>query len=121
MDHLESEQQPNSLSCAQYTESDWRRVNEEWAKSGKPQAVFCQQKNINYSRFVYWRGQFLTEAGKSRTQLTRIQVNKEQLSQPHQQTSIKLKLPIGVHVLISNGADPILLKSVLTILGVPTC
>lgn len=35
---------------------NWEAISEDWSRSGLSQQKYCQQKNLVYSQFMYWRG-----------------------------------------------------------------
>lgn len=37
----------------------WLALSSKWESSGLAQAKFCEKNGVNYSNFVYWRGELI--------------------------------------------------------------
>ena len=38
--------------------SYWQQKIEQWQSSNQSQKMFCQENDLSYHRFLYWRGKF---------------------------------------------------------------
>ena len=85
----------------------WQQHIHEWSKSELPQKVYCQQNNISFASFGYWR-----------TRLNRLQKPSKKLipvTLTHSSAVVVMTLPMGVridvpaHVL--NEVLPVILRA----------
>ncbi len=85
----------------------WHEHVKQWESSKLNQQAYCTQAGINYSTFVYWRGQLLLESGHSKPR----QFLPVEVKQRHSDTSqsVKIKLVAGniVSIPISMGIPEI--------------
>lgn len=72
----------------------WHEHIKRWESSKLSQQAYCVQAGINYSTFVYWRGQFLLESGQSKPQQF-LPVEVKQQSQSDVFPSVRVKLITG--------------------------
>jgi len=48
-------------------EKYWQQLSDEWQGSKQPQKVFCEQRQISYSQFGYWRNLLIKRGIVKRT------------------------------------------------------
>ena len=92
----------------------------EWETDKRTQKQFCHDNNINYSLFVYWRSQLLSDRGQSRTQKFKPVTVQPPEPRPSQGALI-LKMPNGVVLQIPDGIHKSTLSTTLEALGVKSC
>ena len=43
----------------------WRRMTQEWKRSGQSQAAFCETRNLKLTTFRWWRHRLLRETAEA--------------------------------------------------------
>jgi hypothetical protein len=94
----------------------WRNLVEEQETSGLTQSVFCKERNLVLSQFVYYRG--LIKAKESASvvstdSFTPIQVNK---SESNIASEIRIVLPNGFQCFVSSRIDVLQIKRLVEVL-----
>lgn len=86
---IKPESSPSRKSNQEY----WLNHVKQWESSKLSQQVYCTQAEISYGTFVYWRGQFLLESGRAKSQ----KFVPVEIRQPVSETSqsVKIKLVTG--------------------------
>ncbi len=102
------------------SESEWRRYSSEWEKSKESQSMFCRRHQLNYKLFKSWRAKFRQSARPSKSTFGQVQLT------PSPSTGIsaypiRLTLPSGVIIGVSNQAGNNSLKQLFRLLGVTAC
>ncbi len=85
----------------------WLEHVKKWETSKLSQQAYCSQAGISYATFVYWRGQFLLESGRTKArQFIPVEVKQ---TQPETSQSIKIKCVTGniVSIPVSMGISEI--------------
>jgi len=54
-----------SVRYVRRSESDWRRLIEEWAQSGQSQEAFCRTRGLALSSLGHWRRKLKGESAAS--------------------------------------------------------
>jgi hypothetical protein len=72
----------------------WQEHIKQWQHSGLSQRVYCNQLNISYSTFVYWRGRIQRRSGQiKQRQFLPVEVRQ---TQQESVQSFKVKLVSGL-------------------------
>ena len=72
----------------------WKQHIEAWKLSGLSQIAFCNENDLPYHRFVYWRGKF---GGSTRQKTPRSGFTSVNY-RPESETGLSLSLPNGLVV-----------------------
>ncbi len=70
----------------------WLEHVNQWESGNLSQRAYCKQAGINYSTFVYWRGQFLPEIKAKPCHFLPVEIKQAPSDTSH---SIKIKLVTG--------------------------
>ena len=74
----------------------WREQIEAWQASGESQQAFCQQHELSYHRFTYWRRKLADQAvERQRMQSALVPVRHQPTSS---ETTLSLVLPSGIEL-----------------------
>jgi hypothetical protein len=73
----------------------WHEQITAWEHSGKSQKAFCEQHDLNYHRFGYWRRKFVEQAQEYGDKPCSGFVPVER-SHPGSMSGLSLRLPNGV-------------------------
>ena len=92
---------------------DWQRLYAEWKQSNKPLSQFCQEKGLSYHAFGYWRRKLAKSSSDKVSQHILPLAIKKQLPSTPTQRGIKIVLPSGVIISISEEIEEKLLRLVL--------
>ena len=102
-----------------YKQGFWKEHSEAWKDSGLTQVTYCSQQGISHRSFVYQHNRIFHHTTKS--PINFIEAKPEPVTVNNQITGVQLMLPNGVRIGIANEVNPILLKTVLTIVGALPC
>ena len=80
-----------SITTEDTREIYWQQQIQAWTASGKSQKAFCEEMNLSYHRFGYWRRKFCQDSAE-RTKTTAFVPVTRQLSA----TTLSLSLPNGL-------------------------
>jgi hypothetical protein len=94
----------------------WFVLVEEQEKSGLSQKVFCQQKNIILSQFVYYRLLYRNQKTSPKPVTAFAPVTVINNERPATVSEIKLSLPNGFHCVFQSSLDIAQLKRVIGVL-----
>lgn len=74
----------------------WREQIGAWQASGESQQAFCQQHELSYHRFLYWRCKLVAQAAKPRRGHSALVPVRPQ--PPSAETTLSLVLPSGIEL-----------------------
>lgn len=94
----------------------WRKVFEDWLKSGETQPVYCQRLGIKMNTFTYWRAKFSDTNKKSKK--TFVKIKPPALLSGEQEKPIIIQLLSGIKIILPAKIDKGQLSNILEILGV---
>lgn len=101
------------LTSSNHKQRFWSDKITAWKNSGLPQKKYCEQEQLTYTTFVYWRGRLkqLADDGSASGIVNFVPVMIKQ------ESDAKLTLQInGLHgVDIRTGFDPVLLGQVIRV------
>ena len=93
----------------------WKRQIESWRSSGKTQLAFCQEHELKFHQFTYWKKRFVqTEAG-----ITFVPIKFRQpipTSSSLASHSLRLIVDRNLQIEIGSDFDPQLLRKVISVI-----
>ncbi len=89
----------------------WTQRIADWHTSGLSQQIFCDQKQLNYSTFVYWRGRLKQDKNNNKKK-NKVNFLPVSLTQDNDST-LTLKINGEHSIMISQGFDPDLLRNII--------
>lgn len=107
-----------SINPQQETQSKrdyWRKVCEDWSKSGETQLAYCQRLGIKMNTFTYWRAKF---SDKKKSKKTFVKVTPLALPSGEQENPIIIQLLSGVKIILPAKIGKDQLSNILEMLGV---
>ena len=96
-------------------QQQWSEHIADWEASGLTQSIFCQQHNLSYATFVYWRSYFKKQ-GQQQQLPVAVNFLPVNIRQPNR-TGLTLMIN-GLHGIdIQQDFDPVLLADVVRALS----
>jgi len=102
-----------------YKQGFWREHSDAWKSSGLTQVAYCAQEGISYQSFVYQQGRIANKS--KRSSMSFVEAKHEAVAVSSQASGLQLMLPNGIRISITNEVNPVLLKTVLSIVGSISC
>lgn len=99
------------------TPAEWTRLCNEWEHSGEKQQVFCENRKINYTTFVYWR----MRCKKAKEPVEQNVFSAVQIKPTDTTNNFKIHLPDGIVLTLPVTLDKESLKIIFELLGVSAC
>ncbi|MDP3559134.1 MAG: hypothetical protein Q8R79_02115 [Legionellaceae bacterium] len=97
----------------------WREHSDAWKSSGLTQVAYCAQQGISYQSFVYQHNRIVCKV--QRAPMGFVEAKPEAVAGNSPVAGLQLMLPSGIRIGITNEVNPVLLKTVLTIVGDLSC
>ena len=93
----------------------WRKICDDWQKSGETQLAYCQRLSIKINTFTYWRAKFSDMNKKSKK--TFMKVTLPALPSVEQEKPIIIQLLSGVKIILPAKIGKDQLSNILEMLG----
>ncbi len=98
----------------------WSEQNLEWESSGLPQQKFCEQRGLNYRKFIYWRGRLNEQnISDSKPKLLRVSTTAVRLKHHpiEPDSGLEVILPTGIKLCIKTEGDISKASALIQLLG----
>ena len=108
-------EQPTRAEQLEQKRAYWKHQIESWRSSGKTQLAFCQEHELKFHQFTYWKKRFVqTEAG-----ITFVPIKFRHPKSPStgvDSHSLRLILDRDLQLEIGSDFDPQLLRKVISVI-----
>lgn len=88
---------------------EWRDRVESWRSSNKSAAKWCRENNVDYDKFIYWKGRFLPNNISKSTRTGFLEIPEEKTSG----AGITIEYQ-GFHIHLSKQFDQSVLQALLS-------
>src|SRR4051794_4221693 len=96
---------------------EWIKLCNEWEHSGERQQLFCKNRKINYTTFVYWR----MKCKKEKQPVEQNVFSEVNIKPTGNNNTFKIHLPNGIGLILPATIDKAPLKIIFELLGVSSC